>query len=111
MCLLPSHGLPHVALRCEGRKSARSPGHQDRRNLSPRLSVSYAIASERFARPPGAHPEPAGNRWLSIRVSHLECIELTDEARTSLNLGAKGVNKEGIGVDIDGGGGSKMLEQ
>jgi len=51
VCLLPSHGLPHVAPRYEGRKSARSPGHQDRRNLSPRLSVSFAIASERFARP------------------------------------------------------------
>lgn len=32
------NGLPHVALRCTERKSARrSPGHQDRENFSPRL--------------------------------------------------------------------------
>lgn len=31
------NGLPHVALRCAERKSARSPGHQDRENFSPRL--------------------------------------------------------------------------
>lgn len=47
--------LPHVALRCEGRKSARSPGHQDRRNLSPRLGQLRDC--QRTIRTAGARPE------------------------------------------------------
>lgn len=109
MCLLPTHGLPHVALRYEGRKSARSPGHQDRRNLSPRLSVSYAIASERFARP-ACTPE-----LLVIAVdpsaASPSASNLKDEARASLKSRSEGGDEEEIGVDINGGGGSKMLEQ
>lgn len=56
-------------------------------------------------------PRAAGNRWLSSRVPYLECIELTDGAWTSLNLGAKGWRRKAQVLDIDGGGGSKMLEQ
>lgn len=86
MCLLPSHGLPHVALQYEGRKSARSPGHQDKGNLSPRLG--QLRDHQRTIRAVGARPE-----FLIVTVSIqccIECIELTNERDCSLISGAKG---------------------
>jgi len=93
-----------------GTRGASQPGARAIRidGISPlgSRSVSRSPANDSRGR---CTPRAAGNRWLSIRVSYLECIELTDEA--SLNLIAKGVNEAGIVVDVDGGGGSKMLEQ
>lgn len=52
MCRLPTYGLPHVALR--GARGASQPGARAIRIETESLpldSVSYAIASVRFARP------------------------------------------------------------
>jgi len=76
MCLLPFHDLPHVALRYEGRKSARSPGHQDKGNLSPRLG--QLRDHQRTIRAVGARPEFPIVTSVSNNCC-IECIELTNE--------------------------------
>lgn len=66
------------ASKCEGRKSARSPGHQDRDGISP-SRLGQLRDRWRTIRAAGVYPELyLCHRVRVERVLHRECIELTN---------------------------------
>lgn len=116
VCLLPSHGLPHVAPRYEGRKSgARAIRRID--GISPlgSRSVTRSPANDSRGRcAPRGLLVIAGCRRSECVHPRVHRTDGRVEGRTiSLNPGANGVNEEERSVwDTDRWwGGSKMLEQ